>query len=204
MSDNVQAEPLSRWPETVRLTQLFADALRMRIVGECNNREMSPQSYYRDVGGATAPKVFQAFELLVQYDWLTPTRTENPDSEEPERFYRGTGVPVVDEDLWLQFPDSTKALITGRIFETLTMRVKEALKSGTIAARPEAHMTWMPLELDQQGWDTVIARFDAAFHALLEEREMARARIEESGEKPIPATVGLFAFESPEHPPKWR
>jgi len=55
----------------------------------------------------------------------------------------------------------------------------------------------LPLELDEQGWKTLIARLDEAFHAAVEEQERARERMAESGEEPIPATVALLGFESP-------
>jgi hypothetical protein len=56
----------------------------------------------------------------------------------------------------------------------------------------------MPLKLDQQGWDNAIAKVDALFYWFQEEQERAKARIAESGEEPIPMTVALAAFESPE------
>jgi hypothetical protein len=91
-----------------------------------------------------------------------------------------------------------KEMISGGIFEELTKRVRRAMEVGTIDARPDRHFSWMPLRLDLQGWKNVIAKVDALFHWLFEEQKRADARMAESGEKPIPMTVGLAAFESPE------
>lgn len=195
MSYNLRTAVESRWPEEVRLSQLYADTLRIRVLGECNAREMSPQSFYELVGGGTLPKVSQAFELLVQYDWLELTRSDGD-----EHFYRGTGAPVATNEVLGQLTDSTRALISSRIFESLVTRTKEAMKAGTIWARPDAHLTWTPLQLDRRGWEDLMARLDSLFDSLAGEQERAQARMAESGEEPIELTVALFGFESPKKP----
>ena len=164
----------------------------MEILAECNEREMSPRSFHALFGGASLSKVSDAFELLAQYEWLELTR-----SEEDERFYRGTGQPVVERDSFERLPDSTRALLVSRIFEALVAHAREAMRAGTICAHPDTHLTWNVLELDRQGWETVIARLDSVFHGLPEEQERARARMEESGEEAISMTVALLGFESP-------
>jgi hypothetical protein len=197
MSQNGQVRSESRWSQTLRLSQLFADPLRLTVLAECNEREMSPQSFHREVGGSALTKVTQAFELLAQYDWLERTRSDNTDPDAVEHFYRGTAVPIVREDVFLEFPDSTRALIVGRVVESFIARMKEAMKAGTICARSDTHITWLAPELDQRGWDRTIEQVDALFQWFSQEQQDADARMAESGEEPIPMTVGLLAFESP-------
>ena len=73
-----------------------------------------------------------------------------------------------------------------------------AMEADTIDAREDRHLSWIPLLLDQQGWDNAIARVDALFHWFFEEQQEANLRMAESGEEPIPMTVALAAFESPQ------
>ena len=195
MPHNLQIPTGSRWPEELRLSQLFGDALRLRVLGECNTRELSPRSFHAMVGGAPLPKVTEAFELLAQYEWLECTRTEDG-----ERFYRGTGAPIVSKEAYEGLPDSTRALLISRIVESLTERVRESMKAGTIFARSDAHLTWTSLELDRQGWEALTERLDSLFLWLAAEQERAGTRMEETGEEPIPLTVALFGFESPKDP----
>ena len=195
MSQNRRTEAGSRWPQEVRLAQLVADALRLRIVIECNARETSPRGFHERVGGATLAKLTEAFELLAHYEWLEPTRGEGA-----ERFYRGTGPALLTAEAFERLPGSTKALADSRFFESLAARAREAMKAGTTSARPDAHLTWTPLEFDRQGWEELTAHLDAAFAELDGIRERAQARMEETGEEPIPATVALLGFESPKDP----
>jgi hypothetical protein len=204
MSHSGQTEVKSRWPRAERLLQVFGEPLRLRVLYECVLREMSPQAFHREIGTATLARVKQAFELLVQYEWLERTRTDDSDPDAVEHFYRAIDSMVIEEEVWAELPDSTKALITGRIVESFVVRMKEAMKAGTIYARDDAHLTWQPLELDEEGWNRVIERLNATFHCLPEEQERANARMEESGEEPIPMTIALMAFESPNSSAKRR
>jgi DNA-binding transcriptional ArsR family regulator len=194
-----EAKVYSNMPPAQRMAKVLADPLRIKIVSELGMREMSPKQFYDEFGGGTFSRVSRAFDVLVEYGWLRETRTETGGKRRGavEHFYRATQPALFDEITWPALPDPVKEVFTGAAFETYAVRVREALEAGTIDARDDRHFSWMPLRLDQQGWKSVIARVDAIFHFLLEEQTKADARMEETGEEPIPMTVALAAFESP-------
>jgi hypothetical protein len=181
----------------LRLSKVFYRPIRVRILGECSIDAMSPRSFRSEFGGPSLAEIAQDFEVLEQFGWLAEVPAKPGESlEKLDRLYTTTEPPILDSD-WSAISDSAKALVTWRIVETLSGRVKEAMAAGTIIERPDSHVTWTPLSLDQQGWDRVIARVDALFYFLFEEQEAASARMAESGEEMIPTTVALLAFESP-------
>jgi hypothetical protein len=186
-------------PYTLRVAKLMADELRMKVVMELNQREMSPKGFFEEFGGGSISRVSRAFDLLAEFGWLYQTRTETGGRRRGavEHFYRATQPAVFYNDIWGPLPQSMKEMVSGGIFEEFGERVKEAMEAGTIDAREDRHFSWSPFRLDQQGWDNAIARVDALFHWLFEEQEQANLRIAESGEEPIPMTVALAAFESP-------
>jgi hypothetical protein len=194
-----EAKVYSNMPHTQRMAKVLADPLRIKIVSELGMREMSPKQFYDEFGGGTFSRVSRAFDVLVEYGWLYETRTETGGRRRGavEHFYRAARPALFDEMTWPDLPDPVKGVFTGTAFETYAARVREALKARTIDARDDRHFSWMPLRLDQQGWDNVIARVDALFYFLLEEQERADVRMAETGEEPIPTTVALAAFESP-------
>jgi hypothetical protein len=73
------------------------------------------------------------------------------------------------------------------------------LEAGTVDARPERHLSWSFLLLDQEGWEKVMAALDDLFESLREEQAAAEKRAVESGEQRIRATVALAGFESPKN-----
>jgi len=85
-------------------------------------------------------------------------------------------------------------------FEASSLRIREAIKAGTMDARDDWHFTWTPLLLDRIGWQTIVAGIDGLSRHVAAEQVSAQSRMARSGEKPFPATVVLAAFESPPEP----
>lgn len=183
----------------LRLSKVFVDPLRMKVLAECNMREMSPKMFHREFGGGSLSRVSRAFDVLAEYDWLEQTRTETGGARRGgvEHFYIATGPAVFTEELWPEVPESMRKLVSWRIFETFGERVRAAMEANTIDAREDRHFSWIPLLLDQQGWENAIEKVDALFHWIFAEQQEANLRMAESGEEPIPVTVALATFESP-------
>jgi len=181
----------------LRLSKVLADPIRVRILAECSIEAMSPRSFGDEFGGPSPAEVLQDFEVLEQFGWLgtVPTEAGSP-PDKLDRVYHTTE-PLILDSHWSEISDSAKTMVIRRIVDSLFARVKDAMGAGTIDERPDTHLTWTPLALDRQGWDAMIARVDAVFYSLFEEQEEANARMAESGEEPIPMTVGLLAFASP-------
>jgi hypothetical protein len=197
----------TKLPLMLRISKVFADPLRIKILAECCIREISPKQFFEEfkdwieLRAETMSRVARAFEILEEYEWLVQTRTETGGRRRGavEHFYEATEPLILDGELWAEVPAPMKTLFSWRNLETFAHQVKEALVAGTLTAREDHHLTWMPLLLDQQGWETVVGWLYAILHFLYEEQEDANARMAESGEEPIPMTVALAAFESPKH-----
>jgi hypothetical protein len=83
----------------------------------------------------------------------------------------------------------------------LIARADRAVWEETFDARADRHLTWMPMQLDERGWEEMIAALASAFGELSQIRRDARDRLAASGEKVVAATVGMLGFESPPPPP---
>lgn len=190
---------MSRAPFLRRLSIVFADELRLKIITELYMREMSPKLFFEEFGGGSITRVDRHFKRLSTHHWLRLIRKESGGKRRgaTENFYRATELAVFDHETWSLLPYSIKVAFSWTIFKQFGERVGEAMKAGTFDARPDRHLTWTPIWLDQLGCARVIAAVDALFESLFEEQADAKLRIFKSEEKPILATVGLAAFESP-------
>jgi len=83
----------------------------------------------------------------------------------------------------------------------LIARADRAISDDTFDGRADRHLTWMPMQLDERGWKEMITALASAFGELTQIRHDARDRLAASGEKVVPATVGMLGFESPPPPP---
>lgn len=182
-----------------RLAVVFADELRLKIVTELYMREMSPKGFFDEFGGGSVSRVDGHFKRLTEHGWLRFIRAESGGRRRGavEHFYRATEIAVFDHETWSLLPYSIKVAFSWRSFKQFTERIREAMEAGTFDARPNRHLSWTPILLDQLGWERVIAALDALFESLFEEQADAKLRIFKSGEKPILATVALAGFESP-------
>lgn len=183
-----------------RLAVVYDVEIRLTIVTELYMREMSPNQFFKEFGGGSVSRVAKNFLALEKAGWLRYVRSEGPGGGRRggvEHFYRATELAVFDYETWALLPYSLRAAWSSTTFKQLTVRIHEAMDTGTFDARPDRHFTWTPLLLDQEGWDRVIAEADALFLSLIEEQEDARLRTFHSKEKPILSTTSILAFESP-------
>jgi DNA-binding transcriptional ArsR family regulator len=182
-----------------RLSVVFADELRLKIVTELYMREMSAKEFYEEFGGGSISRVHRHFKKLAEHGWLRLIRSESGGRRRgsTEHFYRATELAVFDHETWAQVPYSIRISYSWRTFKQLAERVREALQEETFDVPPQSHLSWAPLLLDEIGWDRVTVAFAELFGLLFEEQADAKLRIFHSEEESMLATVGLAVFESP-------
>lgn len=182
-----------------RLSIVFADPLRLKIVTELHIHEMSATQFFQQFGGGSVSRVSKHFTKLAEHGWLELVRTESGGKRRggTERFYRAPDLAAFDNDTWAALPYSIRVAFSWRTFEQLAERVREAMAAGTFDARPDRHFSWTPTLLDQQGWGRVIDAIDALYEWLAEAQDDAHVRLAETGEQPILTTVALGGYESP-------
>jgi DNA-binding HxlR family transcriptional regulator len=193
----IDKEPLIPFPE--RLAPVLADDVCLQIVFELNHRPMSVTQFHREFGGATRSGIRSRFKRLERTRWLKKVdeRTGGRRRGATEHFYRATRPAMTSDAAWQEAPDSLRGTQSWRIFKYFCEKVLEAMRAGTFDARTERSVTLSFLDLDQRGWTNVIAGIESLAAFLLKEQECAKERMRKSGEKPIAATVGLAAFETP-------
>ena len=82
-------------------------------------------------------------------------------------------------------------------FEQLTERAGAALIAETFNARPDRHLSWTPILLDQIGWKHMIEKSDIVFRTVLEEQGNSERRLAATKQAGFLATVAIAVFESP-------
>jgi hypothetical protein len=183
-----------------RLAVVFADPIRLKIVTELYMQEMSPTEFYAAFGGGSATKVNRHFRKLAEHGWLRLVRKESGRGIRrggTEHFYRATELAVFDFETWSELPYSIRAAFSWRTFEQFAQRAGEALEGATFDSRPDRHLSWTPIVLDELGWHQRIVAQDALFESLSEEQDDAKLRMGRSREAPSLVTVALAGFESP-------
>ena len=96
-----------------------------------------------------------------------------------------------------RLPPSMRASFSWVTFEQLTERAGAALIAETFNARPDRHLSWTPILLDQIGWKHMIEKSDIVFRTVLEEQGNSERRLAAAKQAGFLATAAIAVFESP-------
>jgi len=193
-------------PFLVRVSKVFEDEVCMQIMDEANHGDVSIPTFYAKYGerfGLKKNMIRRRFHKLLKYGWLkiVDHKTGGRRRGATEYFYRATGPAVYDEDKrgpWAKVSDALAETEDWRTFERLSKWIKAAMVAGTVVRHDETCLAWSILNLDQEGWERVVASLERLHAFVLKEQELAEGRLRKDGGEPIAMVVALGAFETPE------
>lgn len=183
-----------------RLAVVFAVPIRIKIVTETYQREMSPKEFFEEFGGGSAPRVAQHFEKLAKTKWVREVERRGPGGARRggiERFYRATELAFCDHPTWIALPYSIRLAVSWNGFKEIAAQVRRAMEELTFQALPGRKLTSERLRLDEEGWMRVSDAIAEEFEGQWEEQDDARRRAGHSGEKLFRVGALLVAFELP-------
>jgi DNA-binding transcriptional ArsR family regulator len=132
-----------------RIVKSLGHPLRQRILHVLSEDVASPSHIAQQLGEPLG-NVSYHVKILLENDAIELVDTR-PVRGAIEHFYRGTMRPFLDDTHWAQLPPATRRTIFGRNLE----QIGEHLAAASLANgfdRTETHVSWTPLQLDEQGW----------------------------------------------------
>lgn len=183
-----------------RLAVVFAVPIRLKIVTELYQREMSPKQFFEEFGGGSVSAVTRHFKVLQEAGWLRHFRSVGPGGARrgaTETIYRATDLPYCDQETWVALPYSIRIAVGWNGFKEIAAQLRQAMESLIFQARPDSRLTGTRLLLDEEGCGRVAKALTREFAAQYEEQEDARRRASHAGEKLFRVGSLLTAFEVP-------
>lgn len=168
--------------------------LRFRALHVFNTRVASPNEISLELG-IDVNKIAYHVRVLLKYDCIELVRTEQRRGA-TEHFYRATKRAVLTDSEWVRIPQNFKDDIAAGHLQVTGEAITASLASGAFNARDDHRQTWIPMEVDVQGWTESMAALAEAEEKLLEIQAVSLARRTESGEVPIPMAALLMGFET--------
>src|SRR4051812_34066817 len=169
--------------------------LRVQILAACNRRDLTPKEF-AEGRELSVPVVSYHFRALEKGGYIQVVREESVRGAR-RYFYRAKRPEVIAAEEFAQIDSESQRAISAAALQGFVARCAEAIGRGTFDARADSHFTWSVIELDEQGWDELMAELDRTFKLFHELEAEAQDRLRTSGERPIPVTVSLAGFESP-------
>jgi predicted transcriptional regulator len=114
-----------------------------------------------------------------------------------EHFFEAKATGLFDDRAWENVPATVRMDLTVDILQRLFDDVIAALEAKILSVDPDQHVSWTPSMFDAQGWDEVKRELDETLKRVTEIRRKSSQRLELSGERGMPATIGILAFKMP-------
>jgi DNA-binding transcriptional ArsR family regulator len=182
-------EPIDR-----RLVKAMAHPLRHRILSRLNERVASPKEL-ADEFCEPLGNVSYHMRILADLGCVELVRTEQRRGA-LEHYYRAMMRPFFNDSEWARIPLSTRRAIHDQHLRRIWNDVASAAANGGFDDT-RAHVTWTPLDLDEQGYEDVVEVLGEALERLLEIQADCAARQVESGDgapAPIATEVVMLHF----------
>lgn len=169
--------------------------LRMRIVAACYQREVTAREI-ADQEKLSVRTINNHFRALEKANYIRRVRSDMVNGLRRD-FYIAIRQALLTDSEFAQMPKRAQREASAAVLRDLLGNCREAMQTGTLDARPDSHLTWSPLTLDQQGWEELMGELTRVFERSTEIEAGSRARLRKSGARPIPTTIALAGFERP-------
>ena len=190
---------IERDPHHLELLRALAHPVRLELLGVLSYRNISPSSFARrrkePVGNVT-----YHFRYLEEAGCIELAETKPSKRGSVVSVYRRIKSVIFSERDWLLMPDEERQIVSSTILRDLVGRMTEALQTETFTKRPEVHITWQPVALDERGWKEVDEILTFAERRVEQAQVDSIERMRDSGEAGLEATVAFISFESPRNP----
>jgi DNA-binding transcriptional ArsR family regulator len=114
-----------------------------------------------------------------------------------ERVYEATQRPILDDEDWKTLNESEKLRFRTETLRLISDDIGAAMATGTFAQDDDNHLSRMPMALDQDGWDEVVALLADTLDELFAIQERVDARTNDASERPHHSKVNIIHFRSP-------
>jgi hypothetical protein len=113
-----------------------------------------------------------------------------------EHFYKARPQSFIGNQAWRQVPRAVRSGVTAAALRTFIDKAVTALEAGTLDNREDTTFSWMPLHLDEEGWEEVNSALREAASRILAAQEGSNRRAAESGQdgRRIAAVAALANF----------
>lgn len=179
------------------IVKALSHPLRMRILTRLNEGVASPNEMAKEFE-ESLPLVSYHVRILRELDCIELVRT-TPRRGAIEHHYRALTRPFLNDDDWAQLPPSARKAVSNTVLSKALGDVRSAVAAGTFDDRPNRHLSYSALMLDEQGWNALGERLNELLDWAIEEQAAAAGRLQEgeSGGAQVRARLTLMAYSAP-------
>lgn len=178
-----------------RLVRAMGHQVRVHALAILNERVASPNEISKELGESVG-HVSYHIKVLKECECIELVDTA-PRRGAMEHYYRATDRAFLDADEWAAIPDSIRPGLSASALKTVINDASSALLAGTFDKRPDRHLSWTPMILDEEGWDELKAGLGEMLEKALAIQSASASRLAKADAAGIPVSVAMMGFEAP-------
>jgi DNA-binding transcriptional ArsR family regulator len=172
----------------------LANALRNQILAILNERKASATEIAEELG-IDFWQVSYEMEVLRKAKLIKKVG-ERPRRGATEHFYEATARSYLDPSEWPEVADPIKAGLRASLFQNIMVDAATAITEEAYDSLENAHMSWIPLIVDEQGWDELMAILLQAMEDAIEVHKGSAGRLIAKDAEGISCTVSILGYPS--------
>jgi DNA-binding transcriptional ArsR family regulator len=175
-----------------QMVRALAHPLRVGILRQLEEGPSGPKRL-ADRLGEKLGNVSYHMKVLLKCDCIELVETI-PRRGAVEHIYSLKPNGAIGSRTWKEVPSALRTRYAGTALADFTTRAVEALDAGTVESREGSGVTWLPLNVDEQGWkelERVIGNLEERFRAVADKS----AKRMDSPTDGVPVIVAVAAFE---------
>jgi DNA-binding transcriptional ArsR family regulator len=175
-----------------QLVKALSHPIRVQILEALEGRTASPAELAREMDRGLGVISYH-IHALDDCGCLELVRTK-PRRGAVEHFFTAKPRSFIGHQDWRRAPLAVRGGITAAAFESFAERAAAAVEAGTIDAREDTTLSWMPMAVDDIGWTEIAEIMDRTLKLLMAVHAKSSSRLR--GTDGIPVIVGLAGFEA--------
>ena len=184
-------------PESIdqRLVRALAHPLRVQILEILTDRIASPNLLSSELETGLTDVAYHT-RALNRYGCLELVETARRRGA-TEHFYKAAPGGFIGSRSWRKVPRSILGGVSAATLQTFLDKAIAALEAGTLDGRDDTIFRWMPLLLDEIGWEEVVAIMEEATNLILAAHLRSQDRLNAGdSEEAVSTVVGMASFET--------
>ena len=187
------ASPASEVAADERLVRALKHPVRLELLRRFLERTATPNEMAEELDEPIGNVAYHVREL-VAVGYLELVRTE-PRRGAVAHYYRATARPILGDAEFARLDPEERAQLSSGALQNLFAEAVAGLRSGSMDARSDRHLTWHFLALDERGWSELTAALEETRGRIEQIGAESTSRRVESGDDPVPAIAALLGFE---------
>jgi DNA-binding transcriptional ArsR family regulator len=178
-----------------RIAKALSHPMRARILGILDERVASPNEIAEMIE-ERLPNVSYHVRALLDLGCIELVDTAQRRGA-IEHYYRAIVRPFFSDSDWKRLPRPGRQAISDAALRIIWEDVSAALNAGTFESRPDRHLSYNDVVLDDEGWKEVAKLLNAMIGDVHRIASASAKRLKTADEEGIPATVVAMQFELP-------